>query len=194
MVSGLVVVVMMGSKNDKEQQARLNAKPAKLEKLIENMDAAGGIGAAMHDGTLLKGTEDPARATHAMQIENQRRFAKIEWRCEDMLNLKGPEAKAWLASTPKGHLSGHDNAQSIAIVDQLYGLGATDVRAAYIPSDDNRGGLVIAGVVATLPTDKAERKKLFPWHDALPKIIEAEDQPHQEEMGQKHISVEFTND
>jgi hypothetical protein len=193
MVSGIVVVVMMGLKNDKERQARLNAKPAKLEKLIENMDAAGGIGAAMHDGTLLKGTQDPTQATHAMQIEHQRNFAKIEGRCEEMLKTNGPEAKAWLESTTKGHLSGHDNAQSIAVVNQLYALGATDVRAAYLPNDDTLGGLVTAGIVATLPTDPAARKKVFAWYDGLPKMIEGDDQPHQREIGQKHISVEFMN-
>jgi hypothetical protein len=47
--------------------------------------------------------------------------------------------------------------------------------------------------VATLPTDQAARTKIFAWYDRLPKMIEGDDQPHQREIGQKHISVEFRN-
>jgi hypothetical protein len=194
MISGIVVIVMMGLKNDREHQAKLNAKPAKLEKLIENMDNAGGIGAAMHDSSLLNGVRDPVRESAEVQLARQREFFKIKNRCDGMINTKGPDAKTWLASAPKNHFPSHDNAQSIAIVEQLAALGATEINTAYLPSEDNRGGMLVEGLVAKLPATPAARKQVFAWYDSLAKVVEAEDQPHQREMGQTHISVEFKPD
>jgi hypothetical protein len=193
-VVGMVMIAMAGIKNDREHQARLNAKPAKLEKLIDNMDKAGGVGAAMHDGSLLNGVRDPVRESAEVQLAKQREFFKIKNRCDDMVNLNGPEAKAWLTASPKNHFISHDNAESVAIVDQLAALGATEIHTAYLPSEDSHGGMLVGGIVAKLPTAPAARKAVFAWYDGLPKMIEAIDQPHQREMGQTHISVEFKPD
>jgi len=192
LIGGVITIIVMGLKNDKEHQARLNSKPAKLEKMIENMDEAGGIGAAMHDGTLLKGVDDPSRQSAEVQIANMKALAKINDRCDAMYNTKGPEAKAWLAGDPKAYIASHDHAQSIAFVDELAALGVKDIRVGYLPVDDGHGGTTTQGVVATLPTDKAARKKIFAWYDGLDNVIEANDQPHQEEYGQKAISIEFS--
>jgi hypothetical protein len=194
LIAGIVAIVMLGLKNDREHQAKLNSKPAKLEKMIDNMDKAGGIGAAMHDGTLLEGVTDPVRESAEVQIAKQRAFSKITDRCEALNKNNGPDAKTWLASSPKNHFPSHDNAQSIAIVDQLAGLGATQIKAAYMPSDDTHGGLLVEGIVAKLPTVPAARKAVFNWYDSLPKVIEANDQPRPTEMGQTHITVEFKPD
>jgi hypothetical protein len=194
LVAGIVVIVMKGLENDRQHQAKLNSKPAKLEKMIDNMDKAGGIGAAMHDGTLLEGVSDPARESADVLRAKQRDLFKIKIRCEEMIKANGPDAKAWLTATPKGRICGHDNAQSIAIVDQLAGLGATEIHTTYVPADDNQGGYLVAGLIAKLPTTPAARKQVFAWYENLPKMIEADDQPHQTDMGQTHISVEFKAD
>jgi hypothetical protein len=194
LISGIVVVVMMGLKNDREHQAKLNSKPAKLEKMIDNMDKAGGIGAAMHDGTLLEGVSDPQREREDVLRAKQRDFYKIKNHCEVVLKSNGPDAKAWLTATPKGRLHGHDNAQSIAIVDELAALGATEIHTSDVPADDQRGGYLVPGLVAKLPTTPAARKQLFAWYENLPKVIEGNDQPHQTDLGQSHITVDFKYD
>lgn len=194
LVAGIVVIVMKGLENDRQHQAKLNSKPAKLEKMIDNMDKAGGIGAAMHDGTLLEGVNDPVRESAEVQIAKQRAFSRIKDRCDALIKNNGPDAKAWLTSSPKNHFPSHDNAQSVAIVDQLAGLGATEIKAAYMPSDDTHGGLLVEGIVARLPTAPAARKAVFNWYDGVPKVIEANEQPRPTEMGQTHITVEFKPD
>jgi hypothetical protein len=194
LIVGIVAIVMMGLKNDREHQAKLNAKPAKLEKMIENMDKAGGIGAAMHDGTLLEGVRDPARENADVLRAKQRDLFKIKNRCDELVKANGPDAKAWLTATPKGRLCGHDNAQSIAIVEQLAALGATEIHTSDVPADDNQGHYLVPGLIAKLPTTPAARKQVFDWYENLPKMIEANDQPHQTDMGQTHISVEFKAD
>ncbi len=190
LIVGIRIIIRLGLQNDAEHQARLNSKPPKLEKLIDNMDKAGGIGAAMHDGSLLNGVSDPARESAELQLEQRRQRIKLEWRCEAMVKNNCPEAKAWLTSSPKNHFSGQENAQSITIVDQLAAMGATEIHLTYSPREDHRG-MVVSGVVAKLPTTPAARKQVFAWYEGLPDIIEADDQPHPTELGQALISVEF---
>ena len=134
---------------------------------------------------------ESARENADILRAKQRDLFKIKNRCDEMVKANGPDAKAWLTATPKGRLHGHDNAQSIAIVDQLAALGATEIHTSDLPADDQRGGYLVPGIIAKLPTAPAARKQVFAWYENLPKVIEATDQPHQTDMGQTHISVEF---
>jgi hypothetical protein len=191
MIGGVVVIVVKGLQNDKEHQARLNAKPAKLEKLMENMDKAGGIGAAMHDGTLLDGVDDQKDRSVEETRAMYRNQNKVEIRNAQFLKANPPAAKAWLASNPKAHFFRHTNAQSLKFVDDLAKLGATDIRTVTPPVEDGNGVPECGGVIAALPKDPAARKKIFAWYDTVDDVIEALDQPHPGEFGQSHITVEF---
>jgi DNA-directed RNA polymerase subunit RPC12/RpoP len=191
MVGGIIVVIIKGLENDRQHQAKLAANPPKLEKMIDNMDKAGGIGAAMHDGSLLNGVSNPQRASAEMQIERQRAYYKLEERGAELMKANNPLARTWLTGDPKAHFYDYDNAASIKIVDQLAALGATEIRTDYPPAQNLLGVSVAGGVIARLPKDPAARKKIFAWYDALPHVIEGDDQPHPEEMGQTYIAVEF---
>jgi hypothetical protein len=191
LIGGVVVIIVMGLKNDKEHQARLNAKPAKLEKLMENMDKAGGIGAAMHDGTLLNGVDEPKNASVEDQRVMYRNQAKVENRAAEFLKTNPPAAKTWLTSNPKAHFFRHNNAQSIEFVDALAKLGAAEIRTVTPPVEDPNGVPEVGGVIAKLPKETAARKKIFAWYNTLDHVIEADDQPSPAEFGQTYITVEF---
>jgi hypothetical protein len=191
LIGGIVVIVIKGLQNDKQHQARLNSQPAKLEKLMENMDKAGGIGAAMHDGSLLNGVDDPQKRSAEQEIARQRAFTKFQEHGAELMKAKNPLAKEWLASDPKTHFFRHDHAASVKFVEQLEAFGATEIRCDYAPSNNFDGEPFTQGVIARLPKDPASRKRIFAWYDSLDYVMEGYDQPHPEELGQTYISIEF---
>jgi hypothetical protein len=157
------------------------------------MDKAGGIGAAMHDGTLLKGTEDKERQDQLQTLEERRALAKLNQRALDFLAEKTPEAKSWLAGDPKGYILSHDHDQSVALVKEAYELGMTDIHTIGQPIDF-RGNNLVGGLVGTLPADKDKRKKVFAWYEQIPKTAHHPDFAFQQELGQTHLTIEFLPD
>jgi hypothetical protein len=191
-VGAVAAIVIMDPAKGKERQARIDAQPAKLEKLIENMDNAGGIGAAMKDGSLLKGVNNPSKtqAQQMQELEERRSRMKLDQRAIDFLEEKMPEVKEWLAANPKAFINSHTHEESIALADQAYALGMTDIHLAGRP-DTYQGNPLVGGIVGTLPTDEAKRKKVFAWYAGLPKTSEHPDFAHQSERGQKYLMIEF---
>ncbi|HYE18249.1 MAG TPA: hypothetical protein VEA69_07380 [Tepidisphaeraceae bacterium] len=94
-----------------------------------------------------------------------------------------PEARAWLAAKADNHLHKRDPAQSLALVSQLYGMGAVQVRA-----DEVLDGKEAVVLLIELPPakEKARRKPLLDWMNALDKANMRD--PHVE-CGQKYLQV-----
>jgi hypothetical protein len=191
LVAAIVVIIIKGIQNDRQHQARLNSKPAKLEKLIDNMDKAGGIGNAMHDGTLLNGVKNtPQNTSDEVEAERLRNYYKFEERCGILLANNGPLASEWLKD-PKSRFFRYDHAASAKIVDQLGQMGATEIHTTSPPAQDAYGAVIVGGIVGKLPKDTAKRKKIFAWYEGLDHVIEADNQPQPLEAGQSRISIEF---
>lgn len=93
----------------------------------------------------------------------------LEQALADQLPSDGPEARAWLASSPSpGGLAGNrfaNSTEALAFVDQLYALGAVKVFVDGIyqePDASQRSaGPYADSLVIILPDDTAARQKLF---------------------------------
>ena len=186
----LAVVIPKARKSRAELEARLNAKPAKLERALTAMDNAGGFVAAAKDGSLLAATADlTPRKTARDQLPE---YAYIQQRHEQMLqNPSTVVAKRWMQH-PKCTLVGRNHEETLAVINELYALKPTSVMILDSWSGDD-GTATGVGMLATLPTDKEQRKQIFAWYKSLKKTIEPDDLPAQREMGQKYLSIEFTN-
>jgi len=84
--------------------------------------------------------------------------AELDAEARDWLEeLSHAEAKQWLAAANQRLLDGLDRAKSVALVNQLYAAGATEVRIAGLED----GYPVADLLVVSLPKDSARRKKIF---------------------------------
>jgi hypothetical protein len=85
-------------------------------------------------------------------------------------------------------LEGKDHGQSVAIVDDLYRLGAKDVSAPFDKDIEDPDGDVALNLVVTLPTDKGARKRLFGFEARMAKEL---DNDPEEDVGQKYLILSF---
>jgi hypothetical protein len=109
------------------------------------------------------------------------------------LDLKTPEATAWVGSGEKTHFLSNTHEQSVAVVKRAYELGMTDVHTTNEPFD-YFGAMVVNGIVGTLPADKDKRTKVFAWYAGLEHVIEHPDFAHQSDLGQLYLIIEFKAD
>jgi hypothetical protein len=191
----VAAIVIPGVREAKKRQARIDAQPAKLERLIDNMDKAGGIGAAMKDGSLLRGVNTPttAQVQEAQDYQERRWAARLNDRATAFLDTKTPEAAAWLASGDKTRILSNTHEESVALVKRACELGMTDVHTTIMPYNYLEIQ-VVSGVVGTLPTDKDKRKKIFAWYEGLSHVIEHPDFAHQSDLRQLYLIMEFKAD
>ena len=199
-IGGLVVILAIvlsitipASRAEKERLAKLNAKPAKLERILINSEKAGGLTEAIKQGTVLDGVqEDPNDVRAKAIIAANRDTARLNQRAIDMYATKGPEMKAFLAANPKNHFQGYDNEKSLAMVEEFYKLGATKICSTDPPIDEPGGRQMVIGMVAKLPTDPAARKKIFKWYQQQDKVLNHPDFPYQSEHNQDYLTLEFS--
>jgi hypothetical protein len=199
-IGGLVVILAIvlsitipASRAEKERLAKLNAKPAKLERILINSEKAGGLTEAIKQGTVLDGVqEDPNDVRAKAIIAANRDTARLNQRAIDMYALKGPELKAFFTANPKNHFQGYDNEKSLAMVEALYKLGATKICSTDPPIDEPGGHQMVIGMVAKLPTDPTARKKIFKWYQQQDKVLNHPDFPYQSEHNQDYLTLEFS--
>jgi hypothetical protein len=192
-IAVVLAVVIPAREKERERLARLNARPAKLEKFLDNIEKAGGLNEAMHQGTLYDGIKDDPNTVKAMEDaaaakDRHRLNERGKW----MYAAEGPEMKSFLAGDPKNFIQGHDHDASVKLVDDLYAMGATKIQAVEKARDLNGGGQFVIGLVATLPKDAAARKKIFAWYEGLEKALSAPDYPFQSEHQQDVLTAEFS--
>ncbi len=198
-IGGLIIILgivlsitIPASRAEKERLAKLNARPAKLEKILINSEKAGGLTEAMRQGTLLNGIEeDPNVAKAKAEIAANRDTARLNQRAIDMYATKGPEMKAFLAANPQNHFQGYDHDKSLGMVEALYKMGATNIHSTDPPLDQGANQMVI-GMVATLPADPAARKKIFKWYQQQDKVLNHPDFAYQSEHNQNYMTLEFS--
>jgi hypothetical protein len=191
-IIGTVIALVVASRPAaREREARLNSRPAKLEKIITASENAGGLTEAMKDGSLAEALHDPTRESIEATIARNKEVYHLNVRGQTLPGQKGPEAKAWIDGGPKNYLQGHDHDQSVKIIHDAYDLGITDVHLTSPAIEGPNSAFFIDGIVGTLPKDPAKRKKVFTWYEGLDKTIEHRDYVHQTERGQDYIFVEF---
>lgn len=99
--------------------------------------------------------------------------------CERLLRKSDKaEAREWLRSAARS-IGGRSSTESIALVEELYALGATEVVAVDIGTGQTTDTLVVV-----LPEDAAARKKLFELEEALMKTAGFDKSSDQ---GQKYL-------
>ena len=99
------------------------------------------------------------------------------------------EAMSWLSSGPPGSVRTlgemESNEASVAFVRRLYDLGAVEVLAVEIDTDEN-GDANSGALLITLPDDPVARERLFGWS-----AQQAADMGFDgyEDFGQRHLFV-----
>ena len=96
------------------------------------------------------------------------------------------EALAWLRDSKYRNVGEMENGESIALVEELYALGATEVLAVEIGRTSPYESTDI--LLATLPDDARIRQALFAWDAA--RVREMGYDP-EVDVGQQHMFIWF---
>jgi hypothetical protein len=185
-IAVLAIVIIPKAMKEKKRLADADAHSSKkMERLITNVESAGGLQEAMRQGTLGQGLEH-----QDVSAQTKPPYWAIEERHANMLATPNVKVAKKFILGPTSRFNGHDHAQSVKLVNDLYALGCGSVVViSPVMAVDNTE--VAGSIVATLPTDKAARTKVFAYYKSLDKTVEPFDLPRQTDMGQKWISIEF---
>jgi len=105
---------------------------------------------------------------------------------DSMKNEKNAEARFWIGQNETARLHKQTRTQTVRTVEDLYAMGAKEVRVTAIKEDGEAPNLII-----TLPEDLAKRKKLLAWQAAIDTRCGRETQ---REARQKYLLVYLTSD
>lgn len=184
-----VVIIPKANKNRAETAAKDAAARPVLEKVITASEKSGGLTQAMKDGTLYQEVSKIRPPT--TPVANVKPpYSELKAYHERILAAPTTKvAKKWIL--PENHkFVGRTHEESVQLVNQVYGFGCSSVSVLGVVDGGNNTELA-TGMVATLPTDKDARKKIFAWYHSLDRTAEQIDLPPQDEMGQPYLSIEF---
>jgi hypothetical protein len=103
------------------------------------------------------------------------------------------EAKSWLAENPEREFRGQVHEKAVAIVNELYAMGAKNVEVVHFAREKDPDESP-SEILVTLPKDKAARKKLFGYQKHMLRKAEEDEEDADEDKGQKALVLMFSGE